>query len=87
MPHTSVTPVVERAVATGDPDELVALLTGQVRLATLERFHRVALARERLFREGEPARPAYDAAALRLDVWARTLTDLAWGERTEAPVR
>lgn len=85
MTHTPVTPVVERAVAIGDPDELVALLTGQVRLATLERFHRVALARDRLLREGEPARPAYDAAALRLEVWARTLIELAYGERTAPP--
>ncbi|GEM_PF-5908678 len=85
MTHTPITPVVEQAIATGDPDELARLLAGQVRLATLERYHRFAAARDRLIREGEAARPAYDAAARRLEVWARTMGELAFGEREETP--
>lgn len=80
MTHSPIGPVVERALAAGDPDELVALLTGQVRIATLERFHAVMEARARAAVAGETTTLQADAAARHLTAWARTLAELAAGE-------
>jgi hypothetical protein len=77
MTQSPVTPVVARAIAAGDPDELIALLTGQVRLATLDRFHEVMQQREQVPLQGPPAERELEAAIHRLETWARSLSELA----------
>ena len=85
MAHSPITPIVERALASGDPDELVAILTGQVRIATLERFHAITELRARVPAGGHPVQLELAAAMRHLEVWARSLADLASGEREDLP--
>ena len=64
-----VVPAAERAIDSGSPDELVAVLTGKVRDEVLERFGR-AIALKAHAGEGVPAARAYVEAMLGLEVWA-----------------
>jgi hypothetical protein len=87
MAHSPITPIVERALVRDDPDELVALLTGQVRIATLERFHAIAERRARVHAGGSSAQHELDAEMRHLEAWARSLAELASGEREDLPGR
>lgn len=65
-------PVAERALQTGDPDELVALLTGRVEDEVRTRFAHARQLKARANGSVE-GRRAYVEARLGLQVWAHGL--------------
>ena len=67
-----VVPVAERAIESGSPDELVALLTEKVRHEVTERFERVMALKPHADEGVGPAR-AYVEAMLGLEVWSHKL--------------
>ncbi len=67
-----VVPVAERAIESGSPDELVELLTEQVRREVLERFGRATALKPHADESVEHARE-YVEATLGLQVWAHKL--------------
>lgn len=67
-----VVPVAERAIASGSPDELVAVLTDKVRGEVLERFDR-AMSLKPHAEESVAASRAYVEAMLGLEVWSHKL--------------
>jgi hypothetical protein len=71
-----VIPVAERALETGDADELVTTLCNVVR-TEVERRHSAAMALRAHADRGVPEARAYVVAALELQVWSHTLYVLA----------
>src|SRR5512144_241519 len=70
--HGPVVPVTERAIESGSPDELVALLTGMVEAEIRERF--TQLMARRAHANGDlAANRAYVEAMLGLQVWSHSL--------------
>lgn len=70
--HGPVVPVAERAVETGDPGELVALLTEMVETAVRERFEHVMRLKAHV--NGDlAANRAYVEAMLGLEVWSHSI--------------
>lgn len=67
-----VIPVAERAIETGSPDELVALLTGRVEDELRQRFARVMRLQAQVNGDIEANR-AYVEAMLDLQVWSHRL--------------
>ena len=67
-----VVPVAERAIESGSPDELVALLTEKVRHEVTERFERAMALKSHADEGVGPAR-AYVEAMLGLEVWSHKL--------------
>jgi hypothetical protein len=67
-----VVPVAERAIESGSPDELVALLTEKIRHEVLERFERAMALKSRADEDVAAAR-AYVEATLGLEVWSHKL--------------
>lgn len=67
-----VVPVAERAIETGSPDELVAVLTDKVRHEVLERFERCMTLQPHASGSVEHARE-YVEAMLALEVWSHKL--------------
>ena len=72
LDHGPVIPVAERAIETGAPDELVALLTGRVEEELRERFARVMQLKARTDGDIEANRE-YVGAMLDLQVWSHHL--------------
>ena len=70
--HGPVVPVAERAIETGSPDELVALLTGMVEEEIRGRFER--LMRLKMQANGDlGANRAYVESMLGLEVWSHSI--------------
>lgn len=70
--HGPVVPVAERAIETGDPAELVTLLTGMVEDAIRERFEHVKHRKAQV--NGDlAANRAYVEAMLGLEVWSHSI--------------
>ena len=72
LDHGPVIPVAERALETGSPDELVALLTERVAEEVRDRFRHVADLKARTDGDIEANR-AYVEASLDLQVWSHGL--------------
>jgi Family of unknown function (DUF6448) len=70
--HGPVIPVAERALETGSPDELVALLTSRVEEEVRERFRHVMELKARV-NGNVDANRAYVEAMLDLQVWCHGL--------------
>jgi hypothetical protein len=85
--HGPVVPVTERAIESGSPDELVALLTGMVEREIRERF--AQLMDRRAHANGDlGANRAYVEAMLGLQVWSHSLYQALHAsphEHTRAP--
>lgn len=80
--HGPVVPVAERAIETGSPDELVALLTGMVEEAVRERFARVQ--HHRAHANGDVAvNREHVEAMLGLQVWSHSLYEALHAEPHE----
>jgi hypothetical protein len=70
--HGPVVPVAERAIETGSPDELVALLTGMVEEEIRGRFER--LMQLKMQANGDlGANRAYVESMLGLEVWSHSI--------------
>ena len=74
LPVGPVIPVAERSIETGDPTELIRLLTDKVGLEVGHRFGQVMDGR-RHAAEGVAARRQYVEAMLGLEVWAHRVYD------------
>jgi hypothetical protein len=72
LDHGPVIPVAERAIETGSPDELAALLTGRVEEELRERFARV-MELKALSNGDVDANREYVGAMLDLQVWSHNL--------------
>ena len=72
LDHGPVIPVAERALESGDPDELVALLTERVEEEVRDRFAR-AMGLKAAANGDVDAKRAYVAAMLDLQVWSHGL--------------
>jgi hypothetical protein len=72
LPQGPVVPVAERAIATGDPTELVTLLRDKA-TAEVERRFRQAMVRQRQWDDSIASARAYVEAVLGLEVWAHDL--------------
>lgn len=72
LDHGPVIPVAERAIATGSPDELVTLLTGQVADEVRRRLAHVMELKARADASVQDGR-SYVSAMLGLQVWAHKL--------------
>jgi hypothetical protein len=80
--HGPVVPVAERAIETGDADELVALLTGMVEEAIRERFEHVM--HRKAHANGDLAlNRAYVEAMLGLEVWSHSIYEALRAEPNE----
>ena len=80
--HGPVVPVAERAIETGDPEELVTLLTGMVEEAIRERFAHVM--HSKAHTDGDlAANRAYVEAMLGLEVWSHSVYDALQAEPHE----
>lgn len=70
--HGPVVPVAERAIESGSPEELVALLAGMLEGEVRERFARLMELKAHV--NGDlPANRAYVEAMLGLEVWSHSL--------------
>jgi len=80
--HGPVVPVAERAIESGSPDDLVALLTRMVEEAVRERFARV-MDRKTRANGNLAANRAYVEAALGLQVWSHSIHEALHAEPHE----
>ena len=80
--HGPVVPVAERAIETGSPDELVALLIGMVERAIHERFEHV-MHRKAHVNGDIAANRAYVEAMLGLQVWSHSIYEALHSEPHE----
>ena len=71
-----VVPVAERSIEAGSPDELIQILTDNVRHEVAQRFERVVTLKARAERS-VPAARAYVEAMLDLEVWSHKLYSCA----------
>jgi len=70
--HGPVVPVAERAIASGSPDELIALLTGMVEAAVRERFSEV-MGRKAGASGDVRSKREYVESMLGLEVWSHSI--------------
>lgn len=81
--HGPVVPVAERAIETGQPEELVRLLTGMVEEEILKRFEHLMHLKAHA-NGGVEANREYVTAMLGLEVWSHSLYEALHASAHEA---